>query len=64
MPQARIVSLCAVTEMDPDRGTVEELTAGLRKYYDYYNNARSHSSLGDRTPAEAYRGHESLRRAA
>lgn len=29
MPQARIVSLCAVTEMDPDRGTVEELTFEL-----------------------------------
>jgi len=47
-----------------DYGTVEELTAGLRKYFDYYNNARAHSSLGDRTPAEAYWGHESLRRAA
>ncbi len=47
-----------------DYGTVEELTAGLRKYFDYYNYARSHSSLGDRTPAEAYWGHESLRRAA
>lgn len=47
-----------------DYHTVEELTAGLRQYFDYYNNARSHSSLGDLTPAEKYWGGESLRRAA
>jgi putative transposase len=47
-----------------DYETVEELTAGLRKYFDYYNYARSHQSLGDLTPSEKYRGGESLRRAA
>ena len=47
-----------------DYETVEELVAGLRKYFDYYNNARSHQSLGDMTPAEKYWGAESLRRAA
>jgi putative transposase len=47
-----------------DYETVEELIAGLRKYFDYYNNARSHQSLGDMTPAETYWGDESLRRAA
>jgi putative transposase len=47
-----------------DYETVEDLIAGLRKYFDYYNNARSHQSLGDMTPAEKYWGAESLRRAA
>lgn len=36
--------------------TVEQLLAGLRIFFDYYNNERSHSSLGDRTPAEVYLG--------
>jgi len=47
-----------------DYRTTEELIAGLRTYFDYYNNARSHQSLGDMTPAEKYWGDESLRRAA
>lgn len=47
-----------------DYETVEELLAGLRKYFDYYNNSRSHQSLNDKTPAEIYWGHESLRKAA
>lgn len=47
-----------------DYGTVEELIAGLRKYFDYYNHFRSHQSLNDMTPAEAYWGDESLRRVA
>lgn len=47
-----------------DYETVEELIAGLRKYFDYYNNARSHQSLGDMTPAEIYWGREARRRAA
>ena len=36
--------------------TTEELLAGLRTFFDYYNNERPHSSLGDRTPAEVYFG--------
>jgi putative transposase len=39
-----------------DYETVEELIAGLRVYFEYYNNGRSHQSLGRRTPAEAYNG--------
>jgi putative transposase len=34
--------------------TVNELHAGLRTYFDYYNDARRHQSLNDRTPAEVY----------
>ena len=47
-----------------DYETVEELTAGLRRYVQYYNHERSHQSLGDKTPAEIYWGRESLKRAA
>jgi putative transposase len=47
-----------------DYETVEELTAGLRRYFQYYNHERSHQSLGDKTPAEIYWGRESLKRAA
>jgi putative transposase len=47
-----------------DYETVEELLTGLRKYFNYYNNARSHQSLGDMTPAETYRGDESRKKAA
>ena len=36
--------------------TVEQLLAGLKNFFDYYNNERPHSSLGDRTPAEVYLG--------
>ena len=36
--------------------TVEQLLGGLRTFFDYYNNERPHSSLGDRTPAEVYLG--------
>jgi transposase InsO family protein len=36
--------------------TVEQLLAGLRNFFDYYNNERPHSSVGDRTPAEVYFG--------
>jgi len=39
-----------------DYETVEELMAGLRLYFEYYNNLRSHQSLGGRTPAEVYNG--------
>ena len=47
-----------------DYETVEELIAGLRRYFHYYNNERSHQSLGEKTPAEIYWGRESLKRAA
>ena len=47
-----------------DYETVEDLIAGLRTYFRYYNYERSHQSLGDKTPAEIYWGRESLKRAA
>jgi putative transposase len=47
-----------------DYETVEDLIAGLRTYFSYYNYERSHQSLGDKTPAEIYWGRESLKRAA
>jgi len=38
-----------------------ELIRSLRKYFDYYNNSRPHSSLDYRTPAEVYfAGRDSL----
>lgn len=37
-----------------DYETVEELTAALRSYFDYYNNERPHATLGGKTPAEVY----------
>ena len=39
-----------------DYETVEELIAGLREYFEYYNNERSHQSFNGRTPAEVYNG--------
>ena len=33
---------------------VPALTAGLRTYFGYYNERRSHQSLGNQTPAEVY----------
>lgn len=47
-----------------DYETVEDLIAGLRTYFRYYNHERSHQSLGDKTPAEIYWGRESRRNAA
>ena len=47
-----------------DYETVEQLIAGLRIFFDYYNNERAHSSLDDRTPAEAYFGVSALQEAA
>lgn len=47
-----------------DYETVEDLIAGLRTYFRYYNYARSHQSLGDKTPAEIYGSGECLRRVA
>jgi putative transposase len=46
-----------------DYETVEELRNGLREYFDWYNNSRSHQSLGGSTPAEVYNS-GSLRSAA
>ena len=38
-----------------------DLIGSLRRYFDYYNNHRPHSSLGYRTPAEVYfEGRDSL----
>ena len=38
-----------------------ELRQSLKRYFDYYNNHRPHSSLGYRTPAETYwQGRHSL----
>jgi putative transposase len=34
--------------------TTSALAAGLRRYFGYYNRARRHQSLSDRTPAEVY----------
>ncbi len=47
-----------------DYETVEELIAGLREYFDYYNNERTHSSLGGKTPAQIHFGTASVRLAA
>lgn len=39
-----------------DYETVEELIAGLREYFEYYSNERSHQSFDGRTPAEVCNG--------
>ncbi|MFZ3063436.1 MAG: integrase core domain-containing protein [Actinomycetota bacterium] len=44
-----------------DYESVEDLIAGLRKYFGYYNHSRSHYSLGGKTPAEVYWGTPSLK---
>lgn len=41
-----------------DYQTTEQLLAGLRTFFDYYNNERPHTSLDDRTPAEVYFGRD------
>ncbi len=43
---------------------MEQLIAGLRIFFDYYNSERAHSSLDDRTPPEAYFGLSAIRQAA
>ena len=37
-----------------DYADAVELQAGLESYFDFYRNHRPHSSLGYKTPAEAY----------
>lgn len=37
-----------------DYGGVQELVAGLRTYFDFYNHERPHQGLGSKTPAEVY----------
>ena len=38
--------------------TVPGLQRGLARYFAFYNDERPHQSLGYRTPAAVYRGHE------
>jgi putative transposase len=47
-----------------DYETVQELTEGLRRYFEFYNNERPHQSFGGKTPAEVYRGGEMFKKAA
>jgi putative transposase len=47
-----------------DYETVEELVEGLRAYFWFYNNEKTHQSLRDRTPAAPYWGASELRKAA
>ncbi|MBU8922471.1 MAG: integrase core domain-containing protein [Bacteroidales bacterium] len=46
-----------------DYETVDKLNAGLREYFEWYNNSRSHQTLDGSTPAEIYNG-VSLKRVA
>ncbi len=58
----RTVKYEEVYLQDYDDG--HQLIGSLGTYFDYYNNHRPHTSLGDRTPAEVYEGaHRSLRSA-
>jgi putative transposase len=41
-----------------DYGVVDEARRGLRDYFTLYNTERLHQSLGYKTPAEVYFGHE------
>lgn len=47
-----------------DYETVEQLIAGLRIFFDDYNNERPHSSHGGKTPAQIYFGTAAYRQAA
>ena len=41
-----------------DYGTLGAAARGLRSYFAFYNEARPHQGLADRTPGEVYRGAE------
>ena len=41
-----------------DYGVVDEARRGLSDYFTFYNTGRLHQSLGYKTPAEVYFGHE------
>lgn len=41
-------------------GSVSELSAGLERYFSFYNHERPHQALIDRTPAEVYFGNSVL----
>ena len=47
-----------------DYETVQELIEGLRNYFEFYNNERSHKSLGKMTPAEVYWGEGAIKKVA
>ena len=47
-----------------DYETVEDLIKGLKEYFWFYNNERTHQGLGGRTPAEIYFENSRLRKAA
>ena len=44
--------------------TVSDVRAGLRKYFQFYNTRRPHSSLGRQTPDQVYFNRLSTPRAA
>jgi putative transposase len=44
--------------------TVSEARASIARYLEFYNTRRPHSSIGDRTPDEAYFGLQALKAAA
>jgi len=37
-----------------EHGTLPELEAGLRRWFERYSTWRSHQALGNRTPSQAY----------
>jgi len=37
-----------------DYADVREVTAGLKRYFRFYNHERPHQSLGNLTPASVY----------
>ncbi len=47
-----------------DYETVEDLLAGLRDYFFFYNNERPHQSFNGKTPAEVYWGEPTILEAA
>ena len=44
--------------------TVEELVTSLREFFEFYNYARPHTSLGEKTPAEIYVVGKGIKKAA